>query len=344
MTPDDNLRGRLAVISDNERIHVAQEHFLDGIDKLIQPEPTMTLSQAVVDYRQMLTLQLPERKRHLAWLIEGSNVMVFGLRGLGKTMFLLGVAASLCTGRDFLKWAVTEPAGVLYVDGEMMLDELRSRCTSLLPEPPKAPLFFLTAELVYGMTKRDLVLTHQDMRDAMTKILDEHPEIRVVILDNISCLFAGLDEDKKRDWEPINAWLIKLRHRGLATVLVHHAGKSGQQRGTSGREDSLDTVIHLDRPSGYDATEGCHFELEFTKARSVKGEEVGPLDVRLEEKDGKLTWSFKPLEKSKEDQVKAMLDEGIDGTSDIAEALGINRSTAWRLKKRIEHARQKGEQ
>lgn len=343
MNDDDNLRERLAVISKSEQVHVAQDHFLNGIEKLIQPEPTVTLSQAVVDYRQMLTLQLPERKRHLSWLIEGSNVMVFGLRGLGKTMFLLGVAASLCTGKDFLKWNVTEAVGVLYVDGEMMLDELRSRCTSLLPEPPKASLFFLTAELVYGMTKRDLVLTTEVMRDALVKILDEHPDIRVVILDNISCLFAGLDEDKKRDWEPINAWLIKLRHRGLATVLVHHAGKSGQQRGTSGREDSLDTVIHLDRPSGYDAKEGCHFELTFTKARSVKGEDVGPLDVRLEEKDNKLTWLYKALEKSKEDQVRAMLKEGIDGTSEISEALGINRVTAWRLKKKIEDACQRGE-
>jgi len=343
MTTSGGLRERLAVISASEQVHVAQEHFLDGIDKLIRPEPTATLSEAVVDYRQMLTLSIPERKRHLSWLIEGSNVMVFGLRGLGKTMYLLGLAASLSTGRDFLKWKVTEPVGVLYVDGEMMLDELRTRCTSLLPEPPTASLFFLTAELVYGMTKKDLVLTSQDMRDALTTILDEHPDIRVVILDNISCLFAGIDEDKKRDWEPINAWLIKLRHRGLATLLVHHAGKSGQQRGTSGREDSLDTVIHLDRPSGYEATEGCHFELKFTKARSVKGEEVGPLDVRLQDQGGKLTWAFKPLETSKEDQVRALLEEGIDSTSDIAEALGINRSYAWRLKKRAESARQKDE-
>src|SRR5262249_10281899 len=145
-----------------------------------------------------------------------------------------------------------------------------------------------------------------------------------------------LNEDKKQDWEPINAWLIKLRHRGLATILVHHAGKSGQQRGTSGREDSLDTVIHLDRPAGYEAMEGCHFELKFTKARSVKGEEVGPLDVRLLEEAGSLAWSFKPLETSKEDQVRKLLAEGIDSPTDIAEALGIHRSYAYRLKKRIE--------
>src|SRR5438128_9476692 len=101
------------------------------------------------------------------------------------------------------------------------------------------------------------------MRQAVGTILEAHPEIRVIILDNISCLFSGINEDSKQDWEPINAWLIRLRHRGLTTVLVHHAGKQGQQRGTSGREDSLDTVIQLNKPANHDVREGCHFELNF---------------------------------------------------------------------------------
>src|SRR5262249_47878105 len=145
-----------------------------------------------------------------------------------------------------------------------------------------APLEFLTSQLVYQRCKKDLVLTSEAMRQQVASILDAHPDIRVMILDNISCLFSGINEDSKQDWEPINAWLIRLRHRGLTTVLGHHAGKGGQQRGTSGREDSLDTVIHLNKPTGADARDGCHFELSFTKCRSVTGESVAPLDVRLE--------------------------------------------------------------
>lgn len=299
------------------------------------------LSRALIPYRELVTLDIPERKQHVAWLCEGGNVMVFGPRGVGKTMLQLSLAVSLATGTPFLKWAVREPVGVLYVDGEMQLDELRTRVIALSPQPAGL-LHLLPSEWVYHRLKRDLVLTGEPMRDSLTQLLEAHPDIHVVILDNISCLFAGIDEDKKRDWEPINAWLIRLRHRGLATVLVHHAGKGGQQRGTSGREDSLDTVIQLDRPADYDPREGCHFELKFTKCRSVKGEEVGPLDVRLEERNGQLTWAYKPLEQSNEDKVRALLDEGMTNTSEIAEAVGIDRSYAWKLKHKIEKAKAAG--
>src|SRR5262249_1387563 len=154
----------------------------------------------------------------------------------------------------------------------------------------------------------DLVLTAAAMREAIGRMLDAHPEIRVLILDNISCLFSGISEDRKEDWEPIAAWLVRLRHRGLSVVLVHHAGKTGQQRGTSGREDVLDPVIALDWPPDYNPKEGCHCHLRFTKARSVKGEEVTALDVRLQDTAEKgLTWQVARLEESRLEQVRGLL-------------------------------------
>jgi hypothetical protein len=44
---------------------------------------------------------------------------------------------------------------------------------------------------------------------------------------------------------------LRLQHRGIGVLLVHRSGKSGEQRGTSRREDVLDTVIGLRRPEGY---------------------------------------------------------------------------------------------
>lgn len=300
-----------------------------------EEQPTGLVS-ALLEYATLVTLDLPTRKHYLPWLPAGGNVMVVGWRGVGKTWFQLGLAASLVTGTPFLKWMITDPVGVLYIDGEMQLGELRSRMTDLLPFPPKAPLHFLSSEMVYHQLKRDLILSSEAVRDEILAILDVHPDIRVLILDNVSALFSGIDEDKKRDWEPIAGWLIRLRHRGLATVLVHHAGKGGQQRGTSGREDALDTVIHLDRPSTYEANEGCHFEVKFEKCRSVKGDDVGPLDVRLIDTGKPLTWAYERLEKSKEEQVRELLKDGLTSNAEIAEALGITRTYAWKLKKKIE--------
>jgi putative DNA primase/helicase len=311
-----------------------QEHFLNGLEPML-PTP-LDLSKALVSYADLLTLKLPERPAYLPWLMEGGNVMVFGPRGVGKTFFQLGLTGALTTGGKLWSWQVKQPVGVLYIDGEMRIKELRDRLTALMNVPPAAPLEFLTSELVYQRCGgKDLVLTSDVMRQEVVKILDAHPAIKVLILDNISCLFSGINEDSKQDWEPINAWLIRLRHRGLTTVLVHHSGKGGQQRGTSGREDSLDTVIQLSKPAGADARDGCHFELTFTKCRSVTGEEVAPLDVRIQTVNGSFQWAWQPIEVSNLDRARRLLAEGVTSPSDLAEELGVTKGCASKLLKKL---------
>lgn len=317
---------------------IIQEHYLNGLEPLLgeTKKEAPDLSKALVSYPDLLALVIPERARHLPWLPESGNVMVYGPRGVGKTFFQLALAVALTTGQGLLRWPAPVPVGVLYVDGEMQLDELRNRITALSNLPPTAPLEFLTSQLVYQRCGgRDLILTSESMRHEVEKILEARPAIRVLILDNISCLFSGINEDSKQDWEPINAWLIRLRHRGLATVLVHHAGKGGQQRGTSGREDSLDTVIQLSKPAMADAREGCHFELTFTKCRSVTGDDVAPLDVRLQTVNGKLQWVWQSIEVSKLDQARRLVAEGVSGPTELAEELGINKGYASRLLKKL---------
>jgi hypothetical protein len=281
-------------------------------------------------------MQLPERSTYLRWLAEGSTVMIYAPRGVGKTFVVLGLMASLVTGQPFLKWDVTTPAGVLLIDGEMPLDDLRTRWLSLLQQADlKAPALFLTSEIVYQKLQRDLVLTASSVMAEVSAILDEHSEIKVLVLDNTSCLFAGLDENSKQDWEPIIAWLIQLRHRKISTILIHHAGKGGDQRGTSGREDMLDVVIRLTQPAGHDAKEGLHFELRFTKARSLKGDTVAPLDVKLIEKDGQLLWEYQALDESIFSRASHLYGEGVTSPSDLAEELGISKGYASKLIKKI---------
>lgn len=315
-----------------------QEHFLNGLGPILGEEKktSLDLSKALVSYPDLLKLKLPERPAYLPWLLEGGNVMVFGPRGVGKTFFQLSLTSALASGGTLWSWPVKQPVGVLYVDGEMRIKELRDRLTALMYAPPEAPLQFLTSELVYQRCGgKDLILTSDAMRQEVVKILDAHPDIKVLILDNISCLFSGINEDSKQDWEPINAWLIRLRHRGLATVLVHHAGKGGQQRGTSGREDSLDTVIQLSKPTGADAREGCHFELSFTKCRSVTGDDVAPLDVRLQTVNDSLQWAWQPIEVSTREKVRKLYLEGVESPSDIAEEIGCSKGTASKIIKKL---------
>lgn len=94
-------------------------------------------------------------------------------------------------------------------------------------------------------------------------------------------------------------------------------------------------MIQLAKPTGADAREGCHFELTFTKCRSVTGEEVAPLDVRLQTVDGGLQWVWQSIEVSKLDQARRLVAEGVSGPTELAEELGINKGYASRLLKKL---------
>jgi hypothetical protein len=46
-------------------------------------------------------------------------------------------------------------------------------------------------------------------------------------------------ENEADSWELVNNWLLDLRRRKIAVVIIHHAGRSGEMRGTSKREDNV---------------------------------------------------------------------------------------------------------
>ena len=223
--------------------------------------------------------------------------------------------------------------GVLYVDGEMTLADLRERALALASDGMPEQLFLLPSELVYESSFRNLTLTTADDQKAIEDMIEAHPSIKVLVLDNISCLFPGIDENDKKAWEPIAAWFTRLRHKGITVIVGHHAGKDGKQRGTSGREDNLDTVIALSLPDNYNPEEGCHYHLRFEKHRGLKGNVVQPLDVRLEElPDATTAWTYALLETTKTERIIAMLNDGVPPRS-IAEEVHANLSLVYKVKK-----------
>ena len=125
------------------------------------------------------------------------------------------------------------------------------------------------------------------------------------------------------------------RSRGRSVLFVHHAGKGGQQRGTSKREDILDTVICLSRPSDYDAsTEGARFNVELQKDRHHSG--ITPFEAKLTtDARGAQIWATRTLESSRLEQIIELAELGM-GVTDIASELGINKSNVSRGLKKAE--------
>jgi len=46
-------------------------------------------------------------------------------------------------------------------------------------------------------------------------------------------LTVGLRENDSDAWSPIQQWLLQLRRRSISVLNVHHAGKTGGQRGSA---------------------------------------------------------------------------------------------------------------
>ena len=67
--------------------------------------------------------------------------------------------------------------------------------------------------------------------------------VRLIVVDNISTLCRTGTENESDSWDVVQMWALKQRSAGRSVLFVHHAGKTGAQRGTSKREDVLDTVI-----------------------------------------------------------------------------------------------------
>ena len=173
------------------------------------------------------TLDIPERAMLLPFMPEGGLVMVHAPRGLGKTWFALGLTTALARGGEFLKWTVDKPVGVLIVDGEMDLGALRQRITALCPQPPSAQIGVLSHQHVFNAEELDMNFGRSDWQNRLRQYLDDNPQYKVVLLDNLSCLLPTTAEDKRDDWaRDVLPFLTSLRRRGVAVVLIHHSGKS----------------------------------------------------------------------------------------------------------------------
>ena len=107
-------------------------------------------------------------------------------------------------------------------------------------------------------------------------------------------------------------------------LVVHHAGKSGDQRGTSKRLDTPETVIKLTkrRDDANDNSESM-FTLEFVKGRELYGLAEEPLTLRLSVKDGLAQWSFEHVRNEQKERVREMMNSRMRQRA-IAKELNIS--------------------
>jgi hypothetical protein len=143
-------------------------------------------------------------------------------------------------------------------------------------------------------------------------------------------------ENDAESWTPVAEWALFQRQLGRSVLFIHHAGKGGQQRGTSKREDLLDVVISLRRPPDYDPAHGACFEVHFEKARHLLGDEVSPIEAMLTtDRNGLACWTYRAVEETTAERIIELARDGLT-QAEIAEELQISRATVSRACRKAE--------
>lgn len=299
-------------------------------------EEPVQLSYKALTISSFLSMNLPERGCIINPVVpEQGLVMVYGPRGNGKTWFVLQMAYGTASGGLVVNhWEAPRPRRVLYIDGEMPARTMQERLASIVAgsdkEPPDPSYLSIITPDLQNMAMPNLA--QQAGQEALEPLINNAD---VVIVDNLACLARHGRENDSESWLPVQTWLLSLRRQGKSVITVHHAGKGGAQRGTSSREDVLDTVISLRRPKDYDPSEGARFEVHLEKARGVYGSGAAPFEAALRTEKGAAIWTCRTLEDSVKAQVLALRAEG-DSIRDISTKTGLSRSKVERILKGAE--------
>jgi putative DNA primase/helicase len=264
-------------------------------------------------------------------LPERSLAMLYAPRGLGKSWLALSIGLTVASGQPLLRWIAPRQRNVLYVDGEMPLVSLQERLKAISAcfgrDIPNDAFRILAADQIEGGINLSAVEGQQSL-DPLLRDVD------LVILDNLSTLASTTSESASDAWVPIQNWLLKLRRQGVSVLLVHHAGTNGRQRGTSRREDALDTVIALRRPEDYIPDQGARFEVHFEKLRNrVDGIGAVPFEASVESVESSVRWSSSDLKPPLLMQAAELFGDGLT-VREVASALRIGKSEAGRLRLR----------
>jgi putative DNA primase/helicase len=289
-----------------------------------------------IGFDDFLAINMPPREMLLDPILpRRSLAMLYAPRGVGKTLLSLSIGLAVASGSPLLRWQAPRQRRVLYVDGEMPLvslqERLRAISAGLAIAVPNDGFRMLAAD----NTENGLSIGSEEGQRAIDPLLSG---VDLVIFDNLSTLCTNGSESASDAWVPMQNWLLKMRRQGVAVLLVHHAGTNGRQRGTSRREDALDTVIALRRPEDYSPEQGARFEVHFDKLRNrVDGDAAAPFEAKLEsfvtDQGEGVRWSSRERSPPVLKQVAELFQDGLT-VREVAAALKMSKTEAGRLRLR----------
>lgn len=288
---------------------------------------------------KFMELEFPTKDLLLdPWLPLPGLAMIYAPRGEGKTWLAGAIAKAVAGGQGLLGWKCPGGARVLYVEGELAGRSVQGRLKKFRPSPP-GMLHILSRDtcLLRRQTMPDL--GDAQGRQEMDRIIEQcRPDL--VIIDTLSTMVRSGIENDAESWAPIQAWLLDHRWQGRTILVLHHSGKSGQQRGTSKREDVMDTIIKLKKqPEACTETESV-FDLTFEKSRDFYGEAAESMRLRFSTEGDRAKWRAEPMRDVQAEKVREMMKAGMK-QKDIAREMNVS---PGRVSQIVKEMRERGDE
>ncbi len=293
-----------------------------------------------VDVMDFLNLKLDPIDFVIEPILPVSNsAMIFAPTGVGKTYIMLQMAYCVAIGApNCFVWDIPHARPVVYVDGEMDQLTLQERLGELVRA-------FLPVTPQPGYMK---VITPDQQPKFPPRINTKEGRARIeehlrpgclAVLDNIVTLCPGGDEKESEDWSVIQEWILYLRRNKISLFMVQHAGKSGDQIGTSKKEIQLSCNIKL-RDLSNTREEGLRVATSLTKLRR-RGKDgrwdprwAQPFEITYRVVDGTGEFSTRAMKGILKKQAVELLVAGAH-PKEVMEATNLDRFTVYRLKKTL---------
>lgn len=190
-------------------------------------------------------------------LVERNGfTLIGGVKGIGKSLFLLIMALHYVSGEDFLENRIIKPGRVLLIQQEISEAGMQDRLIKITTEKQFKGFKNLS---VVNRTRNPLKITNQRDFDEIRKEIEElKPDI--VALDPLS-RFNPLEENYAKSMSMIVDQINRLKTEySVAIIVVHHISSkqnpdnpntptelAGLFRGHSILADSADTLVGLFR-------------------------------------------------------------------------------------------------
>ena len=227
---------------------------------------------------------------------KGRLVSFFGPGKIGKSLFMLELAASVATGREFLGHP-TIKSRVLYLDRENdPQSEVHDRLSKMGfdAEELKDNLLFLSYPTIGDLDTKSGATT-------LINWVDNH-NIDFVIVDTISRFIAGKENDNDTYFNLYKFTELELKKRKITFLRIDHTGleTDGRARGASAKEQDVDITWSMVR------TKNSSFKLR-TKCHRMFIE-VSELTLTRNSKPLRFDWSDTPEDKTEEARIKKMIE------------------------------------